>query len=250
MTNPALTDRILHGDCVEIMRQLPPESVDFILTDPPYLVRYRDRDGRTVANDDNARWLKPSFAEMYRLLKPGSLAVSFYGWNKTDLFFDAWKSAGFRIAGHIVFRKRYPSSARFLQYHHESAYLLAKGDARPPAKPLPDVLDWQYTGNRLHPTQKPVECLTPIIKALCKPGGLVLDPFCGSGSTLVAARDAGCGFLGIELNEGHHRTACKRLRGSDLTAPGDAAAQVSYVAPRSRRMRSMGPFTRYVEAAA
>ncbi len=52
----ALTpNRILHGDCVQLMTALPAESVDFILTDPPYLVRYRDRTGRRVANDDNAK---------------------------------------------------------------------------------------------------------------------------------------------------------------------------------------------------
>jgi DNA modification methylase len=237
----ALTpNRIIHGDCIDIMRGLPSESIDFILTDPPYLVRYRDRGGRTVANDDNARWLKPSFAEMYRLLKPGTLAVSFYAWNRVDLFFDAWRAAGFKVVGHLVFRKRYASSARFCAYHHEAAYVLAKGDAAPPAAPLPDVLDWTYTGNRLHPTQKPVECLTPIIKAFCKPGGLVLDPFCGSGSTLVAARDAGRAFLGIELDAGHHGTACKRL-GVTVNAPASGVAEGEAGWAR--------PFTRYVNAA-
>jgi DNA modification methylase len=232
--------RILHGDCIETMRGLPPESVDFVLTDPPYLVRYRSRDGRKVANDDNARWLKPSFAEMYRLLKPGSFALSFYGWNKADLFFDAWKSAGFKVVGHIVFHKRYASSARFLQYRHESAYLLAKGDVTPPAVLLPDVLEWAYTGNRLHPTQKPVESLLPIVRAFCKPGDLVLDPFCGSGSSLVAARDAGCRFLGIELDAGHHRTASERLFG---TAPSLASRK-----PMSELPRWPLPFSGYAVA--
>lgn len=59
---------VLHGDCVEIMRQMQPGSVDFVITDPPYITRYADRSGRTVANDDNARWLKPAFAQMHRLL--------------------------------------------------------------------------------------------------------------------------------------------------------------------------------------
>jgi site-specific DNA-methyltransferase (adenine-specific) len=249
--------RILHGDCVQVMRELPSESVDFILTDPPYLVRYRDRGGRTVANDDNDRWLKPAFAEMFRLLKPGTLALSFYGWNAVDRFFDAWKTAGFRVVGHLVFRKRYASSTRFFEYRHESAYLLAKGDVTPPAAPLPDVLDWEYTGNRLHPTEKPVQCLTPIVRSFCKPGGLVLDSFCGSGSSLVAARDAGCAYLGIELDAGHHRTASERLHGVFLDQADNrhVDSPASVVSLRSRR-RSIGeagwprPFTRYVDAIA
>jgi len=110
---------ILYGDCISLMQRLPGGSVDFVLTDPPYLVRYRDRQGRTVANDANGDWLKPAFPEMYRVLKPGGLAVSFYGWNKVDLFMDAWRHAGFRIVGHLVFQKSYASSQRFLRHTHE-----------------------------------------------------------------------------------------------------------------------------------
>jgi DNA modification methylase len=91
---------VMHGDCVEIMRSMQPGSVDFVITDPPYITRYADRSGRSVANDDNARWLKPAFAQMHRLLKSAAFCVSFYGWNKADLFIDAWRAAGFRIRGH------------------------------------------------------------------------------------------------------------------------------------------------------
>lgn len=209
---------ILNGDCTRLTTSMAGNSADFILTDPPYITRYKGRDGRTVANDDNARWLKPAFAGMHRVLKPGGFAVSFYGWNRTDLFFEAWKSAGFRIVGHIVFRKRYASSAKFLRYHHEQAFLLAKGNVALPANPVPDVIDFPYTGNRLHPTQKPVEALAPLIEAFSKPGDLVLDPFCGSGSTLVAAQSLGRDFLGMELNREHHATASARLRGETVAA--------------------------------
>jgi site-specific DNA-methyltransferase (adenine-specific) len=203
---------VIHGDCVALMSRMESESIDFILTDPPYITHYRSRDGRTVTNDDNSRWLRPAFEQMYRLLKNGSFCVSFYGWNKADLFISAWRAAGFRIVGHIVFRKRYTSSARFLRYQHEQAYLLAKGDVIPPESPLSDVIDFIYTGNRLHPTQKPIEALQPLIRAFCKAGGVVLDPFCGSGSTLVAANDIGRNFIGIELDSAHHLTASRRLQ--------------------------------------
>lgn len=74
------------------------------------------------------------------------------------------------------------------------------------------MIDFPYTGNRLHPTQKPVEALTPLIRTFSKPGDLILDPFCGSGSTLVAAKTLGRDWLGIELNHQHHETATARLR--------------------------------------
>ncbi len=99
------TNTITHGDCIEVMRQMPANSVDFVLTDPPYLVNYRDRSGRSIENDSNAGWLKPAMAEAYRVLKQDRVAIMFYGWTKIDLFFDAWKEAGFQPVGHIVFRK-------------------------------------------------------------------------------------------------------------------------------------------------
>ncbi len=207
-------DTVRHGDCIPLMRRMDAASVDFILTDPPYLVRYRDRAGRTIRNDVDGRWLKPAFAEMFRLLKPDSFCVSFYGWNQVDRSMAAWREAGFRIVGHLVFTKPYASSSRFLEHRHEQAYLLAKGDPSEPTRTVSDVLGWQYTGNRLHPTQKPVDVLRPIVRAFCPDGGLVLDPFCGSGSSLVAARHEGRGFLGIELDFRYYRTAQDRLGGS------------------------------------
>ncbi|MFT9027299.1 DNA methyltransferase, partial [Acetobacter indonesiensis] len=147
----------------------------------------------------------------HRVLKWGGFAVSFYGWNRIDLFADAWKAAGFRLVGHIVFRKSYSSSSRFLRYEHESAYLLAKGNVTPPAKPIPDVIDMPYSGNKLHPTQKLVAALLPLVEAFCPVGGLVLDPFAGSGSSLVAAQHLGRDWLGMELDADHAAIATRRL---------------------------------------
>lgn len=203
---------VTHGDCIEVMRRMRWASVDFILTDPPYLVNYRDRSGRSIENDNDDTWLKPAFRQMHRVLRPDSLCVSFYGWNKTDAFMTAWREAGFQVVGHIVFRKRYASKSRFLSYEHESAYLLAKGRPRLPADPVPDVLEFPYSGNRLHPTQKPVEPLETLIGAFTRPGQVVLDPFCGSGSTLAAAQGLERRFIGIEIDATHCRTARKRLQ--------------------------------------
>ncbi len=123
-------NQIVHGNCIEVMGQMPANSVDFILTDPPYLVNYRDRTGRSILNDADGSWLRPAMREAYRVLKQDRVAVMFYGWTKVDKFFEAWLGAGFRPVGHIVFRKSYSSKSRFLRYQHEQAFLLAKG--RPP----------------------------------------------------------------------------------------------------------------------
>ena len=75
------------------------------------------------------------------------------------------------------------------------------------------MIEWtDFTGNRLHPSQKPVTLLLPLIETFCPPGGLVIDPFAGSGSTLLAARMLDRSYLGIELDPDYHAIAASRLR--------------------------------------
>ncbi len=178
--------RFILGDCVRVMATFPGNAVDFILTDPPYLVGFRDRQGRTIAGDKTDEWLQPACNEMYRVLKKDALMVSFYGWNRVVRFMAAWKNAGFSVVGHLVFTKNYTSKAAYVGYRHECAYILAKGRPALPQKPLPDVLGWKYSGNRHHPTEKPVTSLQPLIESFTHPNAIVLDPFAGSGSTCVA----------------------------------------------------------------
>lgn len=206
------TNTVLHGDCISLMRSFPANSIDFILTDPPYLVRYQDREGRSIQNDSNSDWLKPACQECYRVLKQDHFMISFYGWTQVDKFVDAWRSAGFRIMGHLVFRKQYVSKSRFLKYQPEQAYLLAKGNPNLPENPIPDLIDMPYSGNKLHPTQKPVAALKLLIEAFTQNQELILDPFCGSGSTLVATKMLNRHFLGIELDAQYYAAASRRLQ--------------------------------------
>ena len=66
----ARPDQVIQGDCIQVLKELPSESVDLVITDPPYLVNYRSRDGRTLANDDNHQWLEPAFAEIHQVGLP------------------------------------------------------------------------------------------------------------------------------------------------------------------------------------
>jgi site-specific DNA-methyltransferase (adenine-specific) len=139
--------------------------------------------------------------------------VSFYGWNRVDAFLAAWRRAGFVPVGHLVWQKNYASSRGFLEARHEQAYLLAKGRPAKPAQPLSDVRPWQYSGNSIHPTEKAVSILRPLVESFSKPGDLVLDPFAGSGSTCVAAAECGRRYLGIELEAQYCELARQRLAG-------------------------------------
>ena len=210
---------IIHADCTKALSMLPDRSVDFILTDPPYIANYRSRDGRRVPGDDNDKWLKPAFAQMYRVLANDSFAVSFYGWPRADRFIQAYRAAGFRVVGHLTFPKTYASSTRFLRYCHESAHLLAKGNPSPPEKPISDVVEWKYTGNKLHPTQKPLSALLPLVETFSRPDAVVLDPFTGSGSSLLAAKMLGRSYIGVELDAKYHAIAQKRLAQETTAIP-------------------------------
>jgi len=211
-THSVELNQIIHADCIDVMRTMPSESIDLVLTDPPFLVNYTPRDQRQIANDRHSEWLSPAFAEMYRLLKPNTFCVSFYGWPNVERFMWAWKKSGFRPVTHFSFVKDYASTEGYTEGFHEVAYLLGKGRPDRPAKPIKDVLDFKYTGNPLHPNQKPVDLIQKLIETFSKRGDVVFDPFAGSGTTGIAARNCGRDFILIEkvwryFNAAQHRLA-------------------------------------------
>lgn len=202
---------LLQGNCIEMLADVQPVSIDLVVTDPPYVCRYRDRAGRVVANDNHAEWIAPAFREIARVMKPDTFCVSFYGWQHVERFMLAWKAAGLMPVGHLVWAKDYASKSGLLAAHHEQAFLLAKGNPPRPAIRLPDVLPWTYSGNVNHPTEKAEAVIRPLIEAFSKRGAAVLDPFMGSGTTGVACARLDRRFVGIELDEEHHRTAVRRI---------------------------------------
>jgi DNA modification methylase len=207
-------NRVILGDCCVVMQQLPSSSVDLIVTDPPYLVNYHSRDGRTIAGDTDDAWLLPAFTEAYRVLRPGGFCVSFYCWAKVDKVLQAWKSAGFSLVEHLVWLKLYVSRSGFLEYGYDHAYILATGKGRP----LPDIDDiqyFQYVGGHLDPSLKPVEGLKRLIRAFSEPADVVLDPFCGNGNVPLAAKLTNRRYVGIELRQDYCEIAQHRLMGQE-----------------------------------
>ena len=204
-------NQMIYGDCVPFMRSLPSESIGLVVTDPPYLVNYEPRDGRQITGDDRDDWLEPAYAEMYRLLKPDAFCISFYGWPHIDRFMAAWKRCGFRPVSHFAMVKDYSSREGYTESYHEVAFLLAKGRPAKPAHPLRDVLEFYYSGNPIHPNQKPVDLIQKFIEAFSKRKDVVLDPFAGSGTTGVAARNSDRNFILIEKLFRYFRKAEQRL---------------------------------------
>lgn len=214
-------NQIVHGDCIRILSTLPNECIDLVVTDPPYLARFRDRSGRTLTNDDNPNGVVSAYSQLYRVLKQNTFCLTFYGYPRLHDFVRAWTEAGFDTVAHFVWPKPYASSQRFASVQHESAYLLAKGHpAKPTVPPASVQRTWRYTGNKVHPTEKSVDILRPLIQAFSRLGDLVLDPFSGSGSTSLAAVMTGRRYLGIEIEARYCEYARKRL--TALQQPRDS----------------------------
>jgi site-specific DNA-methyltransferase (adenine-specific) len=206
---------VIHGDCLEVLPRLPSGSVDFILTDPPYLVDYRGRwDGEreAIVGDADPGWVLPVFSELHRVLRDDGLAVTFYGWPHADVFVGAFKRVGFRPVSHLALVKNVWGLGRFTRGQHETAFLLAKGRPPLPAAGIADVFEWTREPDAVHPNQKPLAVMKRLLSAFAPEGARVLDPFLGSGTTLRAAMDLGMGGIGIEIEEQWCRFAAERLR--------------------------------------
>ncbi len=205
---------VFHADCTKLLPLFPSGSIDFVLTDPPYLVEYRGRwDGTRarIVGDEDPAWLYPAFSEIWRVLNDDSFAVSFYGWPQSDVFAGVFKAIGFRLVSHLVFVKNVWGLGRFSRGQHETAFLLAKGRPKVRGRKPSDVFEWTREQEPLHPNQKPTAPLREILSAYAPSNGIVLDPFMGSGSTLRAAKDLGMKAVGIEVEERYCRIAAARL---------------------------------------
>jgi len=206
-------NKAIHGECIDVLGRFPARSIDCIITDPPYLVNFVDRSRRAFQNDNphDGHWLLPAYQQMYRVLKNDSFCVSFYGYTRAEWFLSAWREAGFRIEEHLTFIKHYPSSTGQLARHHEQAYVLSKGKPKV-STTIRNVIEFPYSGNKYHPSQKPIEALLPLVTAFSKPKDIVCDPFMGSASTCIAAQQTGRRFIGIELDRTYYDMAMQRLQ--------------------------------------
>ena len=241
------------GDSMLELPRLQAGSIDAIITDPPYGISWTDEAGRGVLNDDGPYvwWMRSA----HDALRRGGPIVCFCRWDVSEAFRLALSWAGFTVRSMIVWSKGgggKGDTRRTLCPTHELAWLATKGNWRLPGKRIGDVLTApRVRVGRTHPTEKPVAMLREIVRAVTRPGDLVLDPFCGTGSTGAACLAEGRRFMGIDLDPAHVATARRRLRAisrahvqvkapARLHAPIDAAStdRRSTVETRSKAHRA------------
>ena len=211
--------KLYKGDCLEVMDKLIKQNVkvDAIITDPPYGINfksnYRKEKYNLIQNDDNLKFLDLFFEKTYELLIDNAHIYVFCSWNNIDKFKIAFEKH-FKLKNIIVWEKNNTSMGDLKGSYapkHEFILFGHKGRRLRNGKRLPDVLQANRTGNKLHPTQKPVSLLQIFIEQSSNENETILDPFMGSGSTGVAALNTNRKFIGIELDEKYFNIAKDRL---------------------------------------
>ena len=219
------------ADFKVLLKSIPKQSADLILTDPPYSISKKTgfkhlgkkSIKRFAVSMDFGKWdhkeinLK-DFSELsYKALRQGGTVICFYDLWKITHVQEAFINAGFRMIRLIIWEKTNPvplnSKSNYLSNSREAAVLGIKG-----GKP---IFNSRYDNgvyrfpipreNRTHPTQKPLKLMSALIKKHSEPYDLVVDPFLGSGTTAVAALKLKRQFIGGDKDYKYIKTAGKRL---------------------------------------
>ena len=230
-------NKIINGDCLEVLRQLPDSSIDLVVTSPPYNLKNSTgngmKDGRggkwanaalingyenyddCMPNDEYAAWQHEVLLELVRVIKDDGAIFYNHKWrvqagliqDRRDIVYDVplrqiiiWKRKG-----GINFNASY-----FLPTY-EVIYLIAKKDFKlaKGANAYGDVWEIMQEQRNDHPAPFPVELIDRIVSSTN--AQIILDPFMGSGTTAVVAAGLGRDFIGIEKSAKYCESAMLRL---------------------------------------
>lgn len=244
MKNPNWRKCLLHGDSRDVIKMIPDNSIDFILTDPPYNLGKHSTGniplpGRSAMNNDVAQWDMVDFNpeewadEFIRILKPtGNLFIftsynqlgrwyncldhrfdtsNFMIWHKTNPAPKIFK-AGFLNSCEMIFTCWNKKHAwNFISQAEMHNFIESSICMRP-----------ERLSDPKHPAQKPVGILKKMIQIASNADDIVFDPFMGVGSTGVAAIELGRKFIGVEIDETYYNAAKKRIDSNLLSGKGSS----------------------------
>jgi len=245
--------KLYNGDCLEILPQLSDESIDFILTDPPYfiteevsiirrgnLMKYKGKDidfkegtewdRMWKDKKEYLKWLYRVLDEFARVLKRNKHLVMFCDKRDISHLIDYGEKIGFKLRTPLFFRKTNPTPQARQISPMKSIEIMAwltKGDVKR------DNYNWQLgmvsdvieapipqkEGSiKRHPTQKPLFLGLWLVSRFSKPAEVVLDPFAGSGTFLLCAKTLGRNYIGMELDNEWFYVANERIEGGSKKA--------------------------------
>ncbi len=243
-------ERIVQGDCVELMGRLQAKSVDVVFADPPYNLQLENalhRPNNSKVDGVDAEWDQFASFETYdaftrdwlgavqRVLKDDGTLWVIGSYHNIFRVGAILQDMGFWILNDIVWRKSNPMpnfrGTRFTNAHETMIWCSKSKDAKyrfnyDAMKALNEDLqmrsDWllpicsggerlKRDGKKAHPTQKPESLLHRVILASTEPGDVVLDPFFGTGTTGAVAKQLGRNFIGFERDEDYIAVAKERI---------------------------------------
>jgi len=214
-------DATLHlGDCLNVLATIPDGSVDAILTDPPYGIdfqcHHKTDPGKRLPKIRNDK--RPAVAwirEAARVLAPTGCVIVWHRWDVAEEFRVAMDAAGLKPSAQIVWDRVAHGMGNLTAQpapQHEVAWFAANPGFRfHGARPKSILRAMRPTATLEHPNQKPAALMESLVRDYCQPGGLVLDPFAGSGSTGQACIRLGRRFVGVELDPVYHAIAQQNL---------------------------------------
>ncbi len=272
---------ILQGDTIDIMKQLPSESIDLIFADPPYNLQLNGnlrRPDHTIVQAVKEDWdrflnfkdydlfCEKWLTETRRLLKPNGALWVIGTYHNIFRLGAILQNLGYWILNDVIWRKSNPMPnfhGKRLTNAHETLIWASKSDSSKyvfnyeALKELNEGLqmrsDWlmpicngkerikDKTGKKAHPTQKPESLLHRILIGSSNKDDIVLDPFFGTGTTGAVAKKLGRNFIGIEKDEQYIKVAKKRIK--EVSAHDELSLEVT----KSKRSLPRIPFGSLIE---
>lgn len=249
---------IIHGDVLKILPTLPAGLFGGIITDPPYASGALDQNAKQRATSvkySNAKannplpdfegdakdqrswthWMAEWLSEARRVSLPGAPICLFIDWRQLPSMTDALQWAGWIWRGVLAWDKTNsrPQRGRFRQ---QAEFVVWGSNGHMPADRKAPVLPGVFRQSmpsmavRRHQTEKPLEVMREMVK-IVEPGGIILDPFAGAGTTVEAARLEGYPAVGIELSAHYAKTARARVTGADTATPAAKSPAVVVACP-------------------
>lgn len=202
-------NKIICGDCLEVMKEMPDECVDLIITDPPFGINYHSNYYKWKNPHDpiigDSDLLFP-VDELWRILKMGGAIFSFHS-HKQPIQDN-------RIKNNIIWVKNNWSAGDLrgdFGNQYELIAFLPKEGFELREKRYSNVWHFARQDPELHPTQKPIDLIIRIIRCGSNLGDVILDPFLGSGTSIEACKLLHRNFIGIEINPDYCKIAEERL---------------------------------------
>ncbi len=225
-------DEIYCGDALLLMKDIPSESVDLIVTDPPFAIDFKakrnnyNRTQERVLEGYNeipkekyyeftVNWMK----EAYRILKKTGSMYVFSGWTNLKDILNALDKVGFITINHLIWKYQFGvyTKRKYVTSHYHILFVV-KDEKRYKFNKVENypedvwIINREYwTGKIKTPTKLPVELVKKVILFSSDEGDIVFDPFLGSGTVAVVAKMLGRHYLGFEIVPEYHKFAKKRI---------------------------------------